>query len=216
MRCRRAGSAAMLRRRTFRLGRATEAARADSRTIAAVVSQQAAVVTLIDVDAGEKIAEIGLPRVPAAIAATPDGRTLFITHPDLGLVSRVNVDTRRVEASFPVGKEPFGIAVADDGKIPRGQRLERRRAYPAGCGDRTGERARRHRQVAGRSRCGCSARGRAYVADRESNQVSVVDTATMERTITIPTGRAPFALALSPRWRSTVRGQRPQQRSLGD
>ncbi len=127
------------------------------------------------------------------------GRPHAVHHPpDLGLVSRVNVGTRRVEMRFPSREEairhrrhsrvahPCSSATGVPTRLSGSMRRQERRpgALPSA--------SRRPVCVVD------EVRSRAYVADRESDQVSVVDTMTMERPVTIPTGQAPFALALSP------------------
>ncbi|QIB35768.1 YncE family protein [Ancylobacter pratisalsi] len=164
--------------------------------LAAVVSQQAGVVSLVDVGQGRVVRTLPVPRVPASLAASPDGRGLYVSHPDLGLVSHVDLGTGRVK-SFGVGREPFGLAVAQGGAAVLvtdwdGQVLIR---VDTASGRETGRvdvgRAPAHVVVD-------EARGLAYVAARESNAVSIVDIAAMTRTASVPVGTAPFALALSP------------------
>lgn len=167
---------------------------------AAVVSQQAGTVCLIDVDKARVAQSFQVPRVPAALAAAPDGR-LFVSHPDLGRVSLLDVSSGTVTLEIPVGKEPFGLAVASAGAdsgadvVVTDWSADALLRLDAATGKETG------RAAVGRSPAHVvvdKRRQLAYVADRESDAVSIVDTERMERLGVVPVGTAPFALALSP------------------
>jgi YVTN family beta-propeller protein len=132
---------------------------------------------------------------PAQIAAGPEGR-LYLTHSDQRAITVVDGRANAILRRLPFPGQPFGIVVSADG---------------AGLyvGDWSGGRVLRlsaetgavEAAVAvGRDPAGLvlDRRGRLYVADRESRQVSVVETGSMTRVATIPVGEGPFALALSP------------------
>ena len=140
-------------------------------------------------------AAIPVGKGPAQAAAGPDGR-LYLAHPDTHTISVVEGAPGRVVARLPFAGQPFGIAVARDGRS-------------LFVGDWSGHRVVRLSSTTGavegsvavgRDPAGLvlDGRGRIYVADRESRQVSVVDTATMTRVGTIPVGEGPFSLALNP------------------
>ncbi|MBP2497308.1 YVTN family beta-propeller protein [Methylobacterium sp. PvP062] len=156
-----------------------------------VVSQQGA--ELARVEAGTVAGRIPLGPAPVAAAADRAGR-LYLTHPDGRAVTVVapGEPPRRL----PVPGQAFGLAVSPDGA----------RLY---VGDWSGDRVLRicaaTGAVEGAAAVGrdpahlvLDRRGRLYVADRESRQVSVIDTGTMARVAVVPTGEAPFALALAP------------------
>lgn len=140
-------------------------------------------------------AAIPLGKGPAQVAAGPDGR-LYLAHPDTRTISVVEGRSGRVVARLPFAGQPFGLAVARDGRSLfvgdwSGHRVVR---VSSATGAVEGSVA------VGRDPAGLvlDRAGRLYVADRESHQVSVVDTATLERVGTVPVGEAPFALALNP------------------
>ena len=82
-----------------------------------VVCQDDATLVRFDTERAEVSARVGLPPKPAMIAAAKRGELLFITHPELGQISRI--ETSRLEAprSLNVGGTPFGIAASADGRV---------------------------------------------------------------------------------------------------
>ncbi|TXM69201.1 YncE family protein [Methylobacterium sp. WL69] len=140
-------------------------------------------------------AAIAVGKGPAQVAAGPDGR-LYLTHSDTHAVSVVDGRTGAVLARFPFAGQPFGVAVAPDGRSLfvgdwAGGRVVRLSTATGAVEGHVG---------VGRDPAALAldGRGRLYVADRESRQVSVVETATMTRIGTVPVGEGPFALALNP------------------
>ncbi|MCK2053755.1 YncE family protein [Methylobacterium sp. 37f] len=134
-------------------------------------------------------------RSPAQVAPGPNG-LLYLTHPDARQISVFDARRGSLVRTFPVDGQPFGIAVSADGA----------RLF---VGDWAGDRVMRLSAETGALEGTVSVgkepaalvldrRGRLYVADRESRQVSVVDSLRLERIATIPVGEAPFALALDP------------------
>ncbi|TXN19462.1 YncE family protein, partial [Methylobacterium sp. WL9] len=128
-------------------------------------------------------------------AADAQGR-LYLSHPDHGAITIVEGGTSRVLKRLPYAGQAFGIAVE-----PQGRYLY--------LGDWKAARVVRLSTETGAVEGGVAVgkdpanlvldrAGRLWVADRESHQVSVIDTARMERIATIPVGEAPFALGLSP------------------
>jgi YVTN family beta-propeller protein len=170
-----------------------EPAAADDFTLA-VVCQSGGAVRILSSDE-EAAGSIEIGDAPAMVAAGPDGRTLYVTHPDRGRVTVVDAVTRRRTAGFPVQGQPFGAAATDefllvtDWSRSMVQRIDVLTGAPGG-------------EVAtGKSPAGIvidRAGARAYVAARESDVVSVIDIQRMEEVDQIKVGRAPFALALSP------------------
>ena len=157
------------------------------------VCQGAAEVDVIDTATSAISARVKVDKVPAGIALSPDGASAFITHPDIGLLTRLDVKTRTVAAIARIGGQPFGIAAAPDGEA----------LY---VGDWSGDRILR---VDPRTLAvtGTLAVGRApahlaidpqgrtlYSADRESDAVSVIALPAFTRKASIPVGRAPYAL----------------------
>jgi len=160
-----------------------------------VLSQAGA--ALSEVEDGTDVLQYSIPldKAPAALALAPDAPLAYVTHPDLGRVSVVDLGARRVISTFKSQGSPFGLAVArggrifvgdwngshvtviDDGATP-GRTIEVGRA-PA------------HLLLTPDERM-------LFVANRESDTVSAVRTDTLAVAATIAVGRAPFAMALSP------------------
>jgi YVTN family beta-propeller protein len=161
-----------------------------------VLSQAGAALSAIEGEQ-EKVAwSVGLDKAPAAFVLSPDGLAAYVSHPDLGQVSVVDLETRSVVRRISVGGSPFGVALSSDGRLF--------------VGDWNGA----HVSVVGVERSGSGEVievGRApahllltpdetllFIANRESDSVSVVRTSDLAVLTTIPVGRAPFAMALSP------------------
>lgn len=173
------------------------AADADEPPLIAIVSQQAARLSLVDPASATIIGQVALDKVPAGVAVTRDGRTAYVTHPDLGRISAVDLTALRVDHSFKLGREPFGIVIdpISGDLIVTDWSADALIRIDAATGTEVA------RVAVGRSPAGLvvDQRGeRVYVADRESNTVSVIDIRSMQRVASFPVGRAPFALALSP------------------
>jgi YVTN family beta-propeller protein len=166
---------------------------AQARTVY-VASQGAGTLVALTPGATAGGAPIAIGRSPAQVAAGPDGR-LYLTHPDTHQVSVVDGTTGALLRTMSVPGQPFGLAVSADGAH-------------LFVGDWAGNRVMRLSSETGAldgavavgkepAALVLDRRGMLYVADRESRQVSVVDTARMERVATVPVGEAPFALALN-------------------
>lgn len=162
-----------------------------------VLSQSGAALSAIEEDSeGETLFTLALDKAPAAIALAPASAIAYVTHPDLGQVSVVDLATRRVTQRLRVDGSPFGIAAASDGRIFVGD-WNGAHVTVLGAGGRTAP----TRVAVGRAPAHLLlARDESllFVANRESDTVSVVRTDDLAVVATIPVGRAPFALALSP------------------
>ncbi|GJE16821.1 YncE family protein [Methylobacterium marchantiae] len=161
-----------------------------------VASQGAGALTRIEAGAGVVAASVAVGQGIAQVAAGPDGR-LYLTQPDHAGIDVVDGRTNAVLRRLPFQGQAFGIVASADGASLfvgdwAGGRLVR---VSAGTGAVEGSCA------VGRDPAGLvlDRKGRLYVADRESRQVSVIDTARMERLATVPVGEGPFALGLNPR-----------------
>lgn len=160
-----------------------------------VASQGAGTLVALARDATAAGTPLAVGRSPAQVVAGPEGR-LYLAHPDTGTVTVVDGAGGSIRQTFSVPGQPFGIAASPDGVHLyvgdwAGHRVMRLSA-------RTG--AVEGTVAVGREPAGLvlDRDGILYVADRESRQVSVVDTRTMTRTATISVGQGPFALALNP------------------
>lgn len=161
-----------------------------------VLSQAGAKLSEIE-QGDEKVASaIPLDKAPAVLVLAPETGLAYVTHPDLGRISVVDLGERRVLRTFPVAGSPFGAAVTSDGRLYVGDW----NGAHVSVIDVEGSTAPRTVEV-----------GRApahvlltpdesllFVANRESDSVSVIRTDDLAVAATVPVGRAPFAMALSP------------------
>lgn len=150
-------------------------------------------------------ATAGANMFPAGLAVTPDGQRLVVADHLADAVSVVNVATKQV-SSVAVGHAPYGVAVTPDGRT----------AFVANQGANTvsvvdlsgatpGVRATATVGTHPNAELLDAASQRLYVADGDSDQVSVVDTATDRVATTISlapyprasVGTNPTGLALS-------------------
>ncbi|KQP29691.1 hypothetical protein ASF49_16185 [Methylobacterium sp. Leaf104] len=159
-----------------------------------VASQGAGTLVALAPGATSGAAPLAVGRSPAQAAAGPEG-SLYLTHPDTGRITVVDGAGGSIRQTYSVPGQPFGIAVSPDGVHLfvgdwAGHRVMRLSA-------RTG--AFEGAVAVGREPAGLvlGRDGTLYVADRESRQVSVVDTRAMACVNTIPVGEGPFALALN-------------------
>ena len=88
-------------------------ARAD---LAAVTSQTAETITLIDTERMSVLAQIAVPGKPAAVAVDPDRGRIAAVAVESGMVHVLDPDGRPLVAAR-VGAHPFGIAFAPDGLL---------------------------------------------------------------------------------------------------
>jgi YVTN family beta-propeller protein len=171
----------------------TETSQAGARIY--VLSQTESKLTEIGEETGN-LSTIALDKTPAALALAPDSDLAYVTHPDLGQVSVVDLSKRQVLRTVKVAGSPFGIAASSGGRI-----------YVA---DWNGDEV-SVIETEGAARPRTVKVGRApahllltpdqrilFVANRESDSVSAIETDGMKLVGTIAVGRAPFAIALSP------------------
>lgn len=165
-----------------------------------ILSQQGAVLSEVaaGADAPNEGATVKLEKGPALLALAPDAPLAYVTHSDLGRVSVVDLEQRRVVRTIDVPGSPFGIAAGKDGRIFVGDWHQDHVIAVDTAGDvepkltkvRVG-RAPAHVVLSPDG-------GTVFVANREDDSVSVVRTADMTVAATIPVGHAPFAMTLSP------------------
>ncbi len=162
-----------------------------------VLSQSAARLTEIDPETDTGVGTpIALPKAPASLAISADARAAYVTHPDLGQISVVDLEQARVTATLSVGGSPFGIAVTSRGQLFVGDWNGAHIASldTKGNGEpKTVEvgQAPAHLLLTHDEKM-------LFVANRESDSVSAVRAGDLTIAATIPVGRAPFAMALSP------------------
>ncbi|MFG1417678.1 YncE family protein [Xanthobacter sp. V0B-10] len=155
-----------------------------------VVCQGGDEVRIMDPDAPAAACGIPVPRAPAAIALAPGG-IAYVTHPDAGLVTRIDLGRAEATASAPIGGQPFGIAADPDGlslyvgdwSADRVRRLDAKTFAETGS------------VAVGRAPAGLAIDGRRrelYSADRESGAVSIIDLAAFARVASVPAGEGPY------------------------
>ncbi|OCC05477.1 hypothetical protein BA190_08675 [Labrys sp. WJW] len=164
-------------------------------THVAVVSQDGNSLAVIDTCADKVISTIAVDHGPANVSASPDGKLAFVSYPDSGAIGVVDVVHGGPPGKIAFQGEPFGIAAeegviyASDWSVSRIKRFDVRTAAMTGTAP------------AGKSSAGIvldRRTHRLYVANRDSNDVTVIDSVSMHVIATVPTGKAPFALALAP------------------
>ncbi|WP_051678678.1 YncE family protein [Xanthobacter sp. 91] len=153
--------------------------------------QGAAEVDVIDTATGAVSTRVKVDKVPAGIAISSDSTAAYITHPDIGLLTRLDVKTWTVAGTAHIGGQPFGIVAAggalyvSDWSGDRILRIDARGLAVTGT------------LAVGRSpaHLAIDPDGRTlYSADREGDEVSIINTLDFTRTAVIPVGRAPYAL----------------------
>jgi YVTN family beta-propeller protein len=161
-----------------------------------VLSQSAAALSEIADGAEKAVPAVTLDKAPAALALAPDTGLAYVTHPDLGQVSVVDLGAKRVVRTLAVAGSPFGVAVTRDGRLFVGDWNGAHVSVLGVEGDTSLEtvevgRAPAHLLLSPDETL-------LFVANRESDSVSVVRTGDLSVAATIPVDRAPFAMALSP------------------
>lgn len=161
-----------------------------------VVSQAGATLSAIEDGADKPAFSIKLDKAPAALTLAPGGAIAYVTHPDLGKISVVDLEAQKVVRSLSVSGSPFGIAVAKDGRLFVGDWNDAHVRVISGDGAAPEKvievgRAPAHLLLT-------PDEALLFVANRESDSVSAIRTADLSVAATIPVGHAPFALALSP------------------
>lgn len=161
-----------------------------------ILSQAGAAFSALDVRAEKIDWVMTLDKAPAAFTFSTDGRLAYVTHPDLGQVSVVDIAERSVVRRLPVKGSPFGIAVTRTGRLYVGDWNGAHVSILEASGNGAPSvinvgRAPAHILLS-------PDETRLFVANRESDSVSVVRTSDGTVEATIQVGRAPFAIALSP------------------
>ena len=156
-------------------------------------------VAVIDTASHAVIATVPVGAGPSGVAATPDGRFVYVTNnhgPEFS-ISVIDVESNSVIATIPMGPMPSGVATTPDGRA----------AYALSSGavsaiDTATNTVAATTQIGGNSgsiSIAITPDGRfAYIANAFLNTVSVLDTATNTVTATVPVGPAPFDVAVAP------------------
>jgi YVTN family beta-propeller protein len=122
------------------------------------------------------------------------GRRAYVSHPELGRISVVDLASWTVVRSIALGGQPFGLALTEDGRLLATDWSADRLAVV------TLDSGQVEHIPVGRSPSAIvmdRTQGVAYVVNRESDDLSVVDLGRSAVITRIPVGLAPFAAALS-------------------
>ncbi len=168
----------------------------DGTTAYAVSRYYADGVAVVDLNARQEVARIGVGNQPNAIALSPDGRFAYITNSGANSLSVLNLLTRQEEVAIPVGTTPLFLALSPDGATAYVTNSGSNSVSVVDCDAK---------QVTDSITVGTQPHGivitpdgsTAYVANRGSNTISVLDLATRQQTATIPTGGSPVDVALT-------------------
>jgi YVTN family beta-propeller protein len=156
-------------------------------------------VAVIDTASHTVIATLPVGAGPSGVAATPDGRFVYVTNnrgPEFS-VSVIDVESNSVIATVPVGPMPSGVATTPDGRL----------AYALISGavsaiDTATNTVAATTQFGGNPgsiSIAITPDGRfAYIANAFLNTASVLDTATNTVKAAVPVGAAPFDVAVTP------------------
>jgi predicted alpha-1,2-mannosidase len=154
-------------------------------------------VTVIDTTTNAVIKTIGVGSVAADVAATPDGKTVWVTNFGDGTVQPIDVATLTTGTPVAVGSQPERLAVSPDGS----------QLWVANQGSgtvsdvslATGTVA--HTVTVGAAPFGVAVTpdsGHVYVTNGGSSSVSVIDSASATVTGTVATGADPQYVQISP------------------
>jgi YVTN family beta-propeller protein len=154
-------------------------------------------VTVIDTTTNAVVATVPVGSVAADVAATPDGKTVWVTNFGDGTVQPIDVASLTTGAPIAVGSQPERLAVSPDGT----------QLWVANQGSGTvsdidlATRAVRHTVTVGSAPFGVAITpdsSRVYVANGGSASVSVIDAATGGVAATVPTGAGPQYVQITP------------------
>ena len=154
-------------------------------------------VTVIDTTTNAVLATIPVGSVAADVAATPDGKTVWVTNFGDGTVQPIDVATLTAGTPIAVGSQPERLAVSPDGT----------RLWVANQGSGTvsdvdlATDTVSHTIAVGSAPFGVAVTpdsGKVFITNGGGSSVSVIDTATDAVTATIPVGAGPQYVQVSP------------------
>lgn len=188
---------------------------------AIVTNQPGDSLSIVDLETMKTVAEVKLPGKPAGIALSPGKKIAYVTAPDGKALYAVDLDARAVTQRLQVGSGPLGIAahptkpeiyVADwyahkiavlawrtvpvmDGEVHLGGQAD-----DATLSARPAEVLLEVAQIpVGQSPSGLAVTpdGKWLLsADRDSNQVSLIDIESRKVAVTVPVGERPFGVTV--------------------
>ncbi len=141
--------------------------------------------------------DLGDKYYPCGIAATSDGKKLYVASRDINAVSVIDTATNTVTATVPAGKWPMGVAATPDGKKVY---VTNRYSNTVSVIDiATNTVIATVKTESGP--CGVTvnpAGTKIYVANCESNTISIIDTSSNTVTATVPVEEWPMGVSVSP------------------
>ncbi len=167
-----------------------------------VLSQTAAQLTAIDSETNTIRGVLQLDQSPANLAVSPDGKAVFVAHADIGRISIVDLARWIVTRAIPAPGSPFGLAVAQSGKLYAGD-WNSDQVHEVEIS--TGKVLRSATAGKAPAHLALTPDGELLLAvAREANTVAIIDTASFTVKTTLAVERAPFAIAVSPRGGSAM------------
>ncbi|MGW7365805.1 protein kinase domain-containing protein [Streptomyces sp. NPDC054841] len=163
-----------------------------------VANGQSSSVSVIDPATNRTMGNpIPVGHFPKGVAVSPDGRRVYVTNYGSDSVSVIETATNRAADSIPVGNSPTGVAVSKDG---RRVYVTNNDSASVSVIDATKNRTMGNPIAVGDTPEGVavSQDGRVYVANRGSDSVSVIDPATNRTADSIPVGRFPTGVDVTP------------------
>jgi YVTN family beta-propeller protein len=82
-----------------------------------VTNQGEASVLVIDTGNDARVATLSVAAGPAMITAAPNGKHLFITHPEQGKITILDRQSLSAPRVLDISGTPFGIAASGDGRL---------------------------------------------------------------------------------------------------
>jgi YVTN family beta-propeller protein len=154
-------------------------------------------IDVLDTRSNTVVATIPQPARPYLAEVSPDGKQLYVPHPDIASVSVIDTATNTVVGDIPVAASPSWVAFSSDGQraftanhesnlvsVIETRNLEVEKTIPVGNSPRSIA-VNPHRPMAA-------------VVNDDSNSVSLIDTSGQQVMATIPVGKDPQDLAWSP------------------
>ena len=158
-------------------------------------------VTVIDVSTHAVIATVPVGAGPSGVAATPDGRFVYVTNnrgPEFS-VSVIDAESNSVVATVPVGPMPTGVVATPDGRFVYVLLGGTGAVTAIDTATNTVVATAQFGNGAGYINLALGPDGRfLYIANAFLDSVTVLDTATGTVRATVPVGDAPFDVAVTP------------------
>ena len=166
--------------------------------IAVIPYQSEDKVLLFDPENNKNLALLNVAKAPVGVAISEDGKFAYITHPERGLVTELDLVAKKVNKTIFVGGQPFGIQLHETWRrvlfITDWSRdalvvVDAERGLVVDL------------LAVGQAPAGIAidpVKKRIYTANREDNTISVLDLFKPKQYGLIETDQGPYAIALAP------------------